>query len=147
MTAPRKRPFLVTLLALGVLILMVFNGVRFGSALAQWGSLLDFMPRPGPLYIAATGLIWTLGWLIVYLGLYYGWKWWACPTALAVSAFYAIYYWADRLVFQTAVERSNVTFAFITTFLCLAFVVIVLALPKSRAYFGDTKLNKRENYD
>lgn len=138
MTASRKRPFLVTFLALGVLILTVFNAVRFGSALAQWDLILDFMPLPGPIYIAATGLIWTLGWLIVFLSLYLGWKW-ARQTTLTIPVFYTIYYWFDRLVFQAAVERSNTTFAIIATFLCLAFVVIILALPKSREYF--TKKN------
>ena len=140
MVVSRKRPFPVTLLAFGVLILTVFNAVRFGSALAQRDILLDLMQRPGPLYIAMTGLIWTLGWLTVYLSIYIGLKW-VRPMVLVISIFYTIYYWFDRLLIQTTVERSNTTFAFILTFLCLAFVLIVLVLPKSRSYFNDTNLN------
>ena len=130
----KERPFLVTLLALGVLILTVFNAVRFGSVLAQWDLLLDFAPRPGPLYTAATGLIWALGWLTVYLCLYLSWRW-VRPITLATSVLYAAYYWFDRLVFQLSVGRDNTTFALIMTFLLLVFVIIVLALPKSRTYF------------
>jgi len=136
-----KRPFLVTLLCLGVLILMIFNGVRLGSAIAQWDLLLDLMPRPGPLYIVATGLIWTLGWLTVYLSLYLVWQQ-SLLIVLAVSILYAIYYWFDRLVFQALVERSNIVFALVAIFLCLTFVGIVLALPKSRKYFE--KVDERE---
>jgi hypothetical protein len=135
-----ERPFLVTLLGLGVLILTVFNAVRFGSALAQWDLLLDFTPRPGPLYIAATGLIWTLGWLIVYLSIELKWKW-ARKAIFAFSILYIAYYWIDRLLFQTSQERSNIKFIFIGTVLGLAFVILTLTLPKSRVYFTDEPIS------
>ena len=131
-----ERPFLVTLLGLGVLILTVFNAVRFGSALVQWDLLLDFASQPGPIYIATTGLIWALGWLIVYLSIEYNWKW-ARKSTLALSILYAAYYWIDRFLFQTFQARNNIFFVSVSTILGLAFVILALTLPKSRVYFVD----------
>ena len=116
------------------LTLLVFNAIRFGTALIKWDLLLDFTPMPGPAYIAATGLIWALGWLIAYLGIEFAWKW-GGVVFLLQSFLYMSYYWLDRLFFQLPVERSNALFVFVTTFFCLLFIVIILALPKSRAYF------------
>ena len=131
-----ERPFLVTLLGWGVLIFTMFNAVRFGAALAQWDLLLDLSPKPGPFYIAATGLFWTLGWLTVYLSIEFKWRW-VRKAILTFSILYTIYYWLDRLLFQTSQARSNTTFVLVGTVLGLVFVIITLTLPKSRAYFAN----------
>jgi len=141
MTAPLKRPFLVTLLALGVLFLTLLNGVRFGSTLIKWDLLISFAPRPGPLYIAATGLVWTIGGLTVYLGLWLG-QTWARSATVGFSGLYAAYYWFDRLIFQSAVPRENWRFALSATITLLLFTAVTLFVPGSRKFF-----NQREKYD
>ena len=130
----RQRPSVVTLLALGVLILTSLNGVRFVSAITTWDLLADLMLRPGPLYIAATGLTWTVGGLIVFLGLWLGLKW-ARFATLCFSGLYAAYYWLDRLIFQAAVPRANLSFVLIATFVLLIFTAVTVITPGSRKYF------------
>jgi len=115
-------------------MLTVFNMIRFGAALAEWDLLLRFMPRPGPIYIAATGLFWALGLLGVALSLWFGWKW-ARPTSATLIALYISYYWIDRLFFQSAVGRKNQYFALVLTFSILIFTALTLFLPGSRKFF------------
>ncbi len=130
----RKRPFLVTLLAAGVLMLTVFNAIRFGAALAQWDLISRFMPRPGPFYIATTGLVWTLGLLGVALSLWCGWTW-ARPTTTIMVLAYTAYYWFDRLIYQYRMQQENLVFALGLTLFVLLFTAVVLSLPGSRKFF------------
>ncbi|NOY98764.1 MAG: hypothetical protein GXP40_06120 [Chloroflexi bacterium] len=141
-----SRPFSVTLLALGVLSLTTLNGVRFGAALIDWKLLDSIMPRPGPLYIAATGLIWTLGGLTVYTGLWLGRKW-SRPAALIASVLYAAYYWFDRLTFRSSVPSANQPFALAATIVCLLFVITALSLPGSRKFFRQREQHDRQPKD
>ena len=132
----KKTPFSVTILGGLALIFMALNTVRFGVALVEWDLLLEFMPQPGPIYIAATGLWWALCWLAVFLGIELARKW-SRVAFLLISFLYASYYWIDRFLFQPHAERSNTIFVFIATFFSLVLIVIILALPKSRAYFEE----------
>ena len=118
------------------LTLMIFNAVRFGTALTQWRLIMDFMSLPMPLYIASTGLLWALCWFIVYWGIERGKKW-TSPVTLGVSFSYIAYYWIDRFLFHSAAGRDNTKFALVMTFVLGLFVIIALALPKSRAYFEE----------
>jgi len=129
-------PFFVTLLGFIALTLMIFNAVRFVTALIQWHLIVDFMSLPMPLYIASTGLLWALSWFLVYLGIELSEKW--TPFAvLGVSFSYIAYYWIDRFLFQSAAGRDNTKFAVVMTFVFSLFIIIALALPKSRAYFDE----------
>lgn len=134
MTRP-KRPFLVTLLAIGVLTLTIFNAIRFGTALAKWDLLLKWMPHPGPVYIAATGLFWTLGLFSVTLNLWFGWKW-VRPTTATAILLYELYDWLDRIVYQSSLPRDNQLFLLIFSILFLFFTAIALSLPGSRKFFN-----------
>ena len=116
------------------LILMVFNAIRFMTALLKWDLLLSLMPDPGPLYITITGAFWALGWLGVYLGIFFA-KCWSGEAFRLLSFLYVSYYWLDRLVFQPHAERSNALFSLIVSLLFFVFTIILLALPKSREYF------------
>ncbi len=131
----KKTPFSVTLIGGIALTLTALNAIRFGIALAQWQDILDFMPHPGPLYIALTGLFWTLVWGVVYLSFDFGWNW-GRVIILIASPLYAIYYWLDRLFFQNAVERTNTKFALIITLTFFLIVVIIVFLPSTRKYFA-----------
>ncbi|HIE25244.1 MAG TPA: hypothetical protein EYP74_04510 [Anaerolineales bacterium] len=141
-----KAPFFVTILGVMALILVVLNATRFGTALVQWNLILDFMPKPGPAYIAATGLLWASCWLIIYLSIQLAWRR-GGVAFLLLSFLYASYYWIDRFFLQPHAERSNALFAFIATLLFLIGSMIILALPESRAYFagkGEVNESKAE---
>ncbi len=129
-----RRPIPVTLLAWGVLILTMFNAVRFGSAVAQWDMIVSLMERPGPIYIAVTGLIWALCWLIVFLGLWFGSRW-ARHMALIMAILYSSYYWIDRLIYQSEVARKNLAFSLSVTIFFLISTAVIMLLPGSRKYF------------
>lgn len=132
-----KRPFLVTMLAVSVLILTAYNAVRFGTALAQWAFLTEVMPNPGPLYIVVTGLFWSLGLLGITLNLWFGWKWVRPITALALLL-YSAYYWLDRVLFS-AQPRENGLFVLGMTIFYSLFVALALSLPGSRKFFNRQK--------
>ena len=129
-----KRPFLVTMLAVSVLILTAYNAVRFGAALAQWTFLTGVMPNPGPLYIAVTGLFWSLGLLGVTLNLWFGWKWVRPITALGLLL-YTAYYWLDRVLFS-AQPRENWLFVVALMIFFFLFAALALNLPGSRKFFN-----------
>ncbi|MCP4142151.1 MAG: hypothetical protein GY755_18055 [Chloroflexi bacterium] len=132
----KESPFFVTILSAVALILVVFNAIRFVTALLKWDLLLSLMPDPGPLYITITGALWALGWLGVYLGIFFAQRW--SGTAFFVLSFlYTSYYWLDRLLFQPYTERSNAPFSLILSLLFFVSTTIILALPKSREYFYD----------
>ena len=135
MSKRAERPFLVTLLVVSVLILSVYNAARFGTALAQWDLLLRLAPFPGPSYIATTGLFWTLVLLFAALSLWFRWKWIPLSTAL-ILVLYSVYYWFDRLLFQSNQPRVNWPFALIFTIICLLFTALALGLPGSRKFFN-----------
>lgn len=132
-----KRPFIVTMLAASVLILTAYNAVRFGTTLVEWDLLTVWMPVPGPFYIAATGLIWTLGLLGVALNLWFGWKW-VRPTTALTLFLYLSYYWADRLLFS-AQPRENWLFSLGVTILYSLFAALALGLPGSGRFFHRQK--------
>ncbi len=132
-----KRPWLVTLLALTVLMLTVYNAVRFWTVLTQWDFLLARMPNPGVPYIAATGLFWTLGLAGVTLNLWFGFKWVRSSTAFVLSL-YLSYYWLDRFLFS-AQPRANALFVLGATILYCLFIALVLNLPGSRKFFDRKK--------
>ena len=119
----KQRPLAVTLLALLVLTFTVMNAVRFGAALAFWDILLQYAPRPGPIYVAASGLIWALAGLPLCWGLWTGRRWAQLASALALGLFTA-YYWTDRQLFQSV--RANGLFALVVNLVLLIFASLTL---------------------
>jgi hypothetical protein len=136
MDETKYRPFAVTILALIVLSFTAINAVRFGAALSFWSTLIQYAPWPGPLYIALTGILWTIIGLPIYWGVWLGKPWarFACAAAVAV---YAAYYWVDRLLFQGNPLRSNRPFALSVT----AFMILFssLTLLGARSFFSHTR--------
>jgi len=117
-----RPPFRVTLLSLAVLTLTVWNLFRAWTGFAWWGILAEFAPKPGPLYIGLTGVLWSALGLVLVWGLDGG-RAWAPRLALGAGPVYTIWYWTDRLVLQT--ERAN--WPFILFVNLLVFVLIYLS--------------------
>lgn len=139
-----KRPWSVTLLVLGVLIITVINLVRFVLSLRYWNFLAS-QPGPSPLYLAISGLAWALagGFLLWSL-----WKpaSWAPRLVEAEALTYALYYWLDLLFVRDhpvndvalairAVLPTNWRFSAGVTVVCLVYIVWVLGRSKVKAYF------------
>jgi hypothetical protein len=138
-SAPRRRPFTVTLLALGVLMFAWLNTVRLALSISQWRFLGSL--AVAPLYIAGSGLLWGLAWLVLFWGLWrgLGWAWRGVQVA---APLYALYVWMDRILpglrYQSIAGAmpSNWPFLLVLTGVLLAYVLLVLMLPKTRAFLG-----------
>ena len=125
-----QRPHLwIRLLALIFVLLSGLGWIRFEQTLAHWGLLLEFGARPGPLYIAAGGILWGLAGLPPAFGLMTR-RGWGPPLARWVAPVYPLSYWADRFLFSSAQGgMQNWVFALVITALWLVYVQ--LALPGS----------------
>lgn len=130
---PRKRPLSVTLLAFGVLILAGINLLRFAVSLQQRVFLTRLL-SVDPLYLSASGLVWTAIGLVLAWGLWLGRGWAVRGTQVAALAF-SLYYWLDRLLIAASAGR-NWPFALVVNALLLVIVFWVLSNRKASAFFG-----------
>jgi hypothetical protein len=140
-----KRPWSVTLLALGVLIITVINLIRFGLSIRYWGFLSSWAGI-SPIYINLTGFIWSAAGLFLLWGLWKA-KTWAPKLMEAVALTYALYYWLDHiflmehsLIGATGAVRvllpTNWQFSAGVTVVSLVYMVWTLNRSKVKAYFG-----------
>jgi hypothetical protein len=143
-----KRPWSVTLLALGVLIIAVINLIRFVLSIRYW-VFLSSRSGISPIYLALTGFIWSAAGLILLWGLLKP-KTWALNLMYAVALTYALYYWLDHiflmehsLIDATGVIRvllpSNWQFSAGVTVVILAYMAWTLGRSKVKAYFNQLK--------
>ena len=93
---PRRRSRETLSLAV-VLLLTVWNIVRARTAIAWSPILTEFSVRPGPFYLASTGLVWSLLGVWVAAGLIARARW-AGRLLLLSSLAYTAWYWLDRLL-------------------------------------------------
>lgn len=126
-----NRPIAVTSLALLVLTLSVWNGLRLGAAIASWQVLIEYGAKP--LYIAISGSAWALAGIPLFVGLWRGAAW-ARKMAYITAAGYASWVWFDRLVLQT--PHANWPFALAVTVALLSFTIITLSLRGSKFFFS-----------
>jgi hypothetical protein len=128
------RPLAVTILAVFVLCITSWNGIRIYSVLVNWQVLRDF--DANPVYILGTGLFWALA----GLGLF--WLFWegrqfAFQAGWGAAGLYLIWYWLDRLVVQPS-PATNVGFSVVASAVMFAIFTLGLLLPSSRAFFAST---------
>jgi hypothetical protein len=134
-----NRPTPVTTLMWMVLSLTAWNAIRFGAGLVQWKTLVEFAPRPGPLYILLSAAVWTLGWAALWIRLRRGQPHTRAAT-IWMSLAYAAWWWLDRLLLQQ--PRPNSLFAAIVTVFLLVFVASLLYQNNTTDYF-----RQREKHD
>jgi hypothetical protein len=135
-----RRPTGVTLLALFILGLALWNGLRLVQAIVFWHILKEYQVEPGQLYIAISGGFWLLAWLSNVLGLWLGnaWGWF---STLGSMVGYGAWYWFDRLVIQK--PNTNWQFALLAT---VIFILIFTVLFHRNAihFFFPTSTRWRE---
>lgn len=133
-----RRPFSVTLLAVGVLTTAGIHLIRLLQAIQNWDFLAD-LPGVSPLYLALTGLFWAAAGFPLGLALLYGLP--VAPTATRLmAAVYTIYYWSGRfLAAYTAgsIHKAGVAwgFAALLTVIFLGLFYWILSRPKAKVYF------------
>lgn len=130
------RPFLVTLLAVAVLIMASINLLRFVQALSQW-SFLSSLPHVSPIYLTVSGLVWTV------MGFPLAWGLWrghpdTPKAARIVTPLYSLYYWLDRILLKSGSgSLENWPFMAGLTVVLILLVYLILARSGSRAFYGD----------
>jgi hypothetical protein len=140
-----SRPWSVTILAFGVLIITILNLTRFILSITNWDFLVSWPGVPA-LYMVMTGLIWTLVCSILCWGLWRA-KNWAPRLMKAVLLTYVLYYWMDHVFLvdhpmngvvgaRQALLPVNWRFAAGMTVVCMVYTVWTLNNPKVKAYFG-----------
>jgi hypothetical protein len=129
-----KRPFGVTLLSIGVLILAVLNLTRLLSTIRFWSFLKEILPFSG-LYLVGTGLIWAGFGLPLFWGLWHGLSWAPGFSRIAAVA-YLIYYWLDRLLLANHPGReANLPFAIGASLVGLVLIYWILSRRKAKSFF------------
>jgi hypothetical protein len=129
------RPLGVTVLAWTVLSLTVLNGLRLLEAIRGWNFLLSLEQTPPVLYIAISGLIWSLIGVPLFLGLILG-RPWAVGLMRVAAIAYAAYYWLDRiLIADRSVIANRWLFDLALTVSLLVAIFWVLSRPKSNRFF------------
>jgi hypothetical protein len=140
-----KRPWSVTLLAAGVLIIAAINLIRLALSIRYW-SFLSSRSGISPLYLALTGLIWSAAGLSLLWGLWKAKKW-APKLMQAVGLTYALYYWLDHIFLMDhpvsgvtpafrAMLPINWQFSAGVTVISLFFMVWTFGRARVKSYFN-----------
>jgi hypothetical protein len=132
----RKRPFLVTLLALLVLSITIIYLVRLINSITLW-NFLAALPGISPLYLALTGLILTLVGALLFFGLWTGNP--RAPRATRVlTVAYLSYQWLEWIIsVRVGNEFENWPFAAGMTLFALIFIFWTLSRSDAKTFFGD----------
>ena len=130
-----SRPFSVTLLAFGVLIIAGINLYRCVEALLQWRFLAELLPRL-PLYQALSGAFWGLAGISTAWGLWRGAPW-AARLAPYMAVAYTIYAWTDRVALRSGLQEYDLPFAAGSTILVLASTFWILSRSRVKSFFRE----------
>lgn len=124
-------PANVTILAVFVLCITAWNGLRIYSTIANWQILREFGANPA--YSLVIGLVWALTGLWLFRALWEGRRH-ALRAGLASAGLYFLWYWFDRLAIQPS-PAPNLLFSVVFSTLLLITFIIILGLPASKAFF------------
>jgi hypothetical protein len=130
-----SRPFSVTLLAFGVLIIAGINLYRCVGALLHWRFLAELLPAL-PFYQVLSGAFWGLAGVPIVWGLWRGARWAARLTPYA-SVTYTTYAWIDRLALRTGLQGHDLPFAVVATIVVLASTFWILSRPRVKSFFRE----------
>jgi hypothetical protein len=116
-----------------VLSIAGINLIRFSVAVLDWEYWAVTLPL-SPLYLAISGLTWTLTWTPLAWGLWRG-SAWAAAFMLPAAGAFVLYYWLDRLVLKGGEAGSSLPVAALATLVFLIFVRWSLTRPGAHTFF------------
>lgn len=127
-----KRPLYVWVVIFWLLWVALFSGLRLAGAVNAWNWLQKVGVSPGAGYIAVSGAVFMLALAVAALMLALrarGYVWVVRGVVLA----YAVWYWADRLLFtRDDASRANWSFALVVTLLAVGYGFAVTVLEARR---------------
>ena len=115
-----KIPFRVTLLLWLVLFLTAWNAVRLWTAIAWRSVLTEYSAQPAPTVTAVSGAFWMVTGLILVWSIWQK-KAWTVKLLLGASAGYTVWYWSERLIWQS--PHPNWPFAVIVNLVLIIFIL------------------------
>ncbi|MCX6059430.1 MAG: hypothetical protein NTW69_14920 [Chloroflexi bacterium] len=137
----KKNPFRVTLMLWLVLSLTAWNALRAWTSLAWRGVLDEFSSLPSSTVTAVSGMIWMMIGILLAWGLWQR-KFWASKLLLGASAGYSVWYWSERLIWQS--PHPNWPFAVIVNLVLFGFILFTVKLLLREAYEQKNETPKSE---
>ncbi len=126
-----KRSFRVTLLPWLVLTLTIWNAVRIWTSLTWHTVLNEFSSQPSYIVTMISGLVWTFTGLLLLWSIWKK-KVWAAKLLIGATAGYTVWYWSERLIWQS--PHPNWPFAVIVNLVLLVFILFTTKLLSREAY-------------
>ena len=115
-----KIPFRVTLLLWLVFFLTAWNAARLWTAIAWHNVLAEYSAQPTSTITAISGAFWMVTGLILVWSIWQK-KAWTAKLLLGASAGYTVWYWIERLVWQS--PHPNWPFAVIVNLVLIIFIL------------------------
>lgn len=129
-TARKSRPKDISILAIFILCVAGWNGLRLGETIFFWYTLKAYGAQP--LYIFVSGGTWLITGLVLARSLWLG-KDWGWMATICVTPVYVTWYWLDRLILQQ--PHANWPFVVTLHMMFLITIVIILFSKSTRLYF------------
>jgi len=130
-----KYPLSVTITALCVLFVLLWNLIRIYGVILNWQILSEF--GASPLYILSTALFWTITSSGLIRAIWHRSN--QAIRALQVSSvLYFAWYWLDRIYIQSSPPPNTVFSAFTSTIILILFSV-TLCTPSARAFLNGSQ--------
>lgn len=108
------------------LLLSAAGWLRFEQTLVQWNTLQQAGVRPGPVYLAVSGLLWGAGGVLCAVALWLGWRG-ARQIGMWGVVLFLVSYWANRLFFtQSSSAQANWAFALVFSVFCAFIGLFIL---------------------
>jgi hypothetical protein len=136
-----KIPFRVTLTIWLVLTITVWNILRAWTALSWQATLAEFSAKPAPWVTALSGGIWAITGIVLVWSILQR-KDWASKLLIGVAAGYSIWYWSERLIWQS--PRSNWLFAVVANLVIVGFILFSTRSMTREAYERESQNQKTE---
>ena len=125
-----KRPFRILVLAIFVVLVSLWNGLRLGETIFFWQTLGSYGAHP--IYIALSAAVWLVTGLLLGWALLAGKAWGWTATLIGIVG-YNVWYWFDRLVLQK--PHANWPFVLAANIIFLVIILTILLSPRTRRYF------------
>ena len=133
-----RRPLGVTILLWLVLSLSAWGGLRLVTAIRWWDTLLEFVPAPGPLYIAISGGIGLLSGMLLLWGIWQA-NAWIRYALLGTGVIFIAWYWGDRLIFRSS--NANWPFALLASIILLIVLTACILMPSTKTFLSQREAN------
>jgi hypothetical protein len=132
----KNSPFRVTLVLVLVLSLTAWNILRLWTSLTWRAALTEFAGAEILTLTTISGAAWSLAGVFIIWSILQR-KNWAGRILILISIAYSIWYWVERLVWQS--PRPNWSFAVIVNLMLLLFVMFTIKSLSREAYERETE--------